>query len=71
MIVASDRQNMGNEHEQNDRLLDEDDQEVGADVADDTEAFLALLPHYYRGEVTQATSAHDRIDQTTNWQLLS
>ncbi|THE65169.1 DUF2270 domain-containing protein [Salinadaptatus halalkaliphilus] len=33
------------------------------------ETLLASLPHYYRGEVAQATSSQDRIDQTTNWAI--
>ncbi|WP_049928536.1 DUF2270 domain-containing protein [Halopiger goleimassiliensis] len=49
--------------------LERDDQEIGAAVADDADALLDALPHYYRGEVSQANSAQDRIDQTTNWAI--
>ncbi|WP_255170511.1 DUF2270 domain-containing protein [Natrononativus amylolyticus] len=52
-----------------DSPLDREDQEIGAEVADDPEALLTSLPHYYRGEVTQVSSAQDRIDQTTNWAI--
>lgn len=49
--------------------LDASDEEVGAAVADDTDALLALLSDYYRGSVSQANSAQNRIDQTTNWAI--
>ncbi|MFP8951477.1 DUF2270 domain-containing protein [Natrialbaceae archaeon A-arb3/5] len=49
--------------------LDEADQEIGAEIADDAETLLAALPHYYRGEVSQSNTAQDRIDQTTNWAI--
>jgi uncharacterized membrane protein len=45
------------------------DDEVAAEVADDAEALLSTLPHYYRGEVSQANSTQNRIDQTTNWAI--
>jgi len=28
-----------------------------------------VLPHFYRGEVSQANSAQDRIDRTTDWAI--
>lgn len=49
--------------------LDEGDEEIAAEIADDAEALLSALPHYYRGEVSQASSAQDRIDRTTNWAI--
>ncbi|MFC6717366.1 DUF2270 domain-containing protein [Natrialbaceae archaeon GCM10025810] len=49
--------------------LEREDHEVGADIANDADGFLSLLPHYYRGEVSQASGAQDRIDQTTNWAI--
>ncbi|RQH03160.1 DUF2270 domain-containing protein [Natrarchaeobius oligotrophus] len=52
-----------------DSPLDEGDQEIGAEVADDPETLLTALPHYYRGEVAQVNSAQDRIDRTTNWAI--
>lgn len=52
-----------------DSPLDPSDQEIAAEIADDAEALLSALPHYYRGEVGQATSSQDRIDQTTNWAI--
>lgn len=33
------------------------------------EDFLALIPHFYRGSVSQATSAQDRLDRTTDWAI--
>lgn len=29
----------------------------------------SLLPHVYRGEISHATNAHNRMDQTTNWAI--
>ncbi|WP_312910583.1 DUF2270 domain-containing protein [Natronosalvus caseinilyticus] len=49
--------------------LEREDQEIAAEAADDGDSLLALLPHYYRGEVSQANNAQDRIDQTTNWAI--
>ncbi|MFC7214705.1 DUF2270 domain-containing protein [Saliphagus sp. GCM10025334] len=49
--------------------LDREDQEIAAEAADEPDSLLALLPHYYRGEVSQANNAQDRIDQTTNWAI--
>ncbi|WP_306059207.1 DUF2270 domain-containing protein [Natronococcus wangiae] len=48
---------------------DTQDQEVAADAGTDPEEFLSLLPHFYRGSVTQATSAQDRLDRTTDWAI--
>ncbi|MFD1514771.1 DUF2270 domain-containing protein [Halomarina rubra] len=45
------------------------DEEVAAEVADDADALLSTLPHYYRGEVSQANNTQSRIDQTTNWAI--
>ncbi|APX96670.1 DUF2270 domain-containing protein [Natronorubrum daqingense] len=55
------------EHEES--PLERSDQEIGAEIADDPEALIGALPHYYRGEVTQSTTSQDRIDQTTNWAI--
>jgi uncharacterized membrane protein len=52
-----------------DSPLEQEDQEVAAKIADDTETLLSTLSDYYRGEVNQATSAQDRIDKTTNWAI--
>ncbi|GAB3674353.1 DUF2270 domain-containing protein [Halopiger thermotolerans] len=49
--------------------LDPDDQEVGAEAAADSDSLLGILPHFYRGEVSQANSAQDRIDRTTDWAI--
>ncbi|TYL38932.1 hypothetical protein CV102_10535 [Natronococcus pandeyae] len=60
---------MNSDVEHTDSPLDPEDQEIAAEIADDAEALLSALPHYYRGEVSQATSSQDRIDQTTNWAI--
>ncbi|WP_222918759.1 DUF2270 domain-containing protein [Natrinema sp. SYSU A 869] len=57
------------ERENRDGPLDRDDQEIGATVATDTDSLLGVLPHFYRGEVSQANSAQDRIDRTTDWSI--
>lgn len=49
--------------------LDQEDEEVAASAADDSDAFLSVMPHFYRGEISQAISAQDRIDRTTNWAI--
>lgn len=49
--------------------LEREDQEIGADAAEDPDSLLAVLPHFYRGEVSQANSAQDRIDRTTDWAI--
>lgn len=35
----------------------------------DADTLSSLLPHVYRGEIAHATSAHNRMDQTTNWAI--
>ncbi|NUB92584.1 DUF2270 domain-containing protein [Haloterrigena sp. SYSU A558-1] len=52
-----------------DSPLEDDDREIGAKIATDQEAFLGVLPHFYRGEVSQANGAQDRIDRTTDWAI--
>ncbi|WP_049920798.1 DUF2270 domain-containing protein [Halopiger djelfimassiliensis] len=49
--------------------LEAEDREIGARIATDSDSFLEVLPHFYRGEVSQATSAQDRIDRTTDWAI--
>lgn len=60
---------MPSEDEHIDSPLDPGDEEIGAEIAGDADALLSTLPHYYRGEITQATTSQDRIDQTTNWAI--
>lgn len=48
---------------------DERDRTIGDRVAGDPDAFLELLPHFYRGEVAQMNAAQDRIDRTTDWAI--
>ncbi|MEY7851429.1 DUF2270 domain-containing protein [Natrarchaeobius sp. A-rgal3] len=60
---------MDDTDEHADSPLEREDQEIGAEIAEDAESLLSALPHYYRGEVAQATNSQDRIDQTTNWAI--
>ncbi len=48
---------------------DTQDDEVTADAGTDSEEFLSLLPHFYRGSVSQTVSAQDRLDRTTDWAI--
>lgn len=43
--------------------------EVAAAAGRDREAFLSLLPHYYRGEVAQMSTLLSRLDLTTDWAI--
>ncbi|WP_126661358.1 DUF2270 domain-containing protein [Haloterrigena salifodinae] len=58
-----------NERTGRDSPLGREDQEIGAAVASESEFLLDVLPHFYRGEVSQANSAQDRIDRTTDWAI--
>lgn len=60
---------MADEHKHTESPLDQEDQEIGAKIAEDPEALFAVLPHYYRGEVSQANNTQDRMDKTTNWAI--
>lgn len=40
--------------------------EVAAMAAYDREEFLSMMPHFYRGEVSQAGKFLDRLDLTVN-----
>lgn len=46
-----------------------EEQEVAAAAATDPDEFLSMVPHFYRGEVSQANSAQSRIDRTTDWAI--
>ncbi|MDJ1432149.1 DUF2270 domain-containing protein [Halostagnicola sp. A-GB9-2] len=59
---------MPDDHRDNEPL-EREDEEIAAEIAGDAESLLGALPHYYRGEVAHATTAQDRIDQTTNWAI--
>lgn len=43
--------------------------EVAAAAGRDREEFLSLLPHYYRGEVSQMSTLLGRLDLTTDWAI--
>ncbi|QFU81762.1 DUF2270 domain-containing protein [Natronorubrum aibiense] len=49
--------------------LDTQDEEVATNAGTDSEEFLSLLPHFYRGSVSQTVSAQDRLDRTTDWAI--
>jgi uncharacterized membrane protein len=68
MAVAAERTHMP-EDDHPDSPLREEDEEVAAELADDTDALVALLSDFYRGAVNQADSSQNRIDRTTNWAI--
>lgn len=41
--------------------------EVAQEAAQDQSKFLSLMPHYYRGEVSQMSTRLDRLDLTIDW----
>lgn len=43
--------------------------EVAAEAGRDREEFVSLLPHYYRGEVSQMSTRLDRLDLTIDWAI--
>lgn len=49
--------------------LEGGDDAVPAEAGTDPKEFLSLLPHFYRGTVSQATGAQDRLDRTTDWAI--
>lgn len=49
--------------------LDTHDEEVPTHAGADPETFLSILPHFYRGSVSQTTRAQDRLDRTTDWAI--
>ena len=58
---------MSDRDDDNDSGLGSDAEEVPLEAATDPEEFMSMIPHFYRGEVSQATTAQDRIDRTTDW----
>lgn len=46
-----------------------EEREIAARAAQDADELLELVPHYYRGEVSQMTAARGRIGQTTDWAI--
>ncbi len=49
--------------------MSDEAREIGERAATDPDDFLSLLPHFYRGEVSQMNAAQDRIDRTTDWAI--
>ncbi|TMT85793.1 DUF2270 domain-containing protein [Haloterrigena sp. H1] len=43
---------------------------VATAAATDREEFLSLLPHYYRGEMSQSGNLLSRLDLTTDWAIV-
>lgn len=48
---------------------DPDEQPTTSLAPTDAGSLSSLLPHVYRGEISHATNAHNRMDQTTNWAI--
>ncbi|WP_336363750.1 DUF2270 domain-containing protein [Halalkalicoccus salilacus] len=46
-----------------------DAREVAAEAGQEPTDFLSLLPHYYRGEVGQMSTAISRLDLTIDWAI--
>lgn len=46
-----------------------EEREVAAEAALDQSKFLSLMPHYYRGEVSQMATRLDRLDLTVDWAI--
>lgn len=44
---------------------------VATVAATDQEEFLSLLPHYYRGEMSQSGNLLSRLDLTTDWAIVT
>ena len=53
--------------DRDDSGLERDPEEVPLETATDPEEFMSMIPHFYRGEISQTTTAQDRIDRTTDW----
>jgi len=49
---------------------DHEAREVAGVAATDDETFLSLMPHYYRGEVSQSGNLLSRLDLTTDWAIV-
>ncbi|MFD1563916.1 DUF2270 domain-containing protein [Haloarchaeobius amylolyticus] len=47
-----------------------DERNVATAAATDHEEFLSLLPHYYRGEMSQSGNLLSRLDLTTDWAIV-
>lgn len=58
---------MADDTDERDAELGREADAVAARAATDPDDFLAMVPHFYRGEISQVTNAHDRIDRTTDW----
>ncbi|QLG50727.1 DUF2270 domain-containing protein [Natrinema halophilum] len=48
-----------------------DERNVATAAATDQEEFLSLLPHYYRGEMSQSGNLLSRLDLTTDWAIVT
>lgn len=48
----------------------EEEREIAGEVADETQGFLGLMGHLYRGEVGRAVQWRQRLDRTSNWSVV-
>lgn len=46
-----------------------EEREVAQSAAQGRSEFLSLMPHYYRGEVSQMSTRLDRLDLTSDWAI--
>ena len=46
-----------------------DARDVGAKAGEERSEFMSLMPHYYRGEVSQMSTRLDRLDLTIDWAI--
>lgn len=44
--------------------------EIAGEVATERSDFLGLMGHFYRGEMSRATTWRDRLDRTSNWAVV-
>ncbi len=57
-----------NDSEQSD-ASEQDTEDVAKEAASNRDELLSLLPHYYRGEISQAGKFLDRLDLTVDWAI--
>ena len=48
---------------------DREARDVAQEAGQDRSKFLSLMPHYYRGEVSQMSTRLDRLDLTIDWAI--
>ncbi|SIQ97568.1 Uncharacterized membrane protein [Haladaptatus litoreus] len=60
---------MANEGEDGFDPTKQDAREVAGDAAENREEFLTLMPHFYRGALSQSGRYLDRLDLTVDWAI--